>query len=184
MEYSAKEVAELLRKEGLTDITSRTINYYAFDKKMFNINSVGKKCFTNIEIDKIKGIKKLQELTKFTLEQIKEIINKYSYEEIESRFSQISYKTVEDFKSTYSVKSMAPRVFSNNINLNSSSNECNSSYYANSDINIEEINLKSNNLQRNLRINEDITLTISNNIDNEKLQKIVKNIQAILKENK
>lgn len=189
MEYSAKEIAELLNKDGFMDVTSRTVNYYAFDKKMFEITSSGKKCFSEIELKKIKGIKKLQEATNFTLEQIKEVINKYSYEEIEARFSPVSYRNVGEFESTYSsIDTDTPNLINSNRSTNFSSlighqpqikTKSFTEAVSNS-VNIEQ----QNTLQRNLRINEDITLTISDNINTEKLQEIVKNIQEILKENK
>ena len=99
MKYTAKEVSEILSKEGFYDITPRTVNYYAFEKKMFEPIQTGKKCFSEREIEKIKSIKTLQESTNFTLDQIKEIINKYSYDEILSRITPVSYKTLDEFDS-------------------------------------------------------------------------------------
>lgn len=97
MSYTAKEVAEELQKEGYSDITTRTVNYYAFEKKMFDVPLTGKKCFTDREIEKIKAIKHLQKTTNFTLNQIKEIINTYDYGEIMARVSPVVYENVEDF---------------------------------------------------------------------------------------
>ena len=42
MSYTAKEDAEELQKEGYSDITTRTVNYYAFEKKMFDVPLTGK----------------------------------------------------------------------------------------------------------------------------------------------
>lgn len=79
--YTAEEVSQILQKEGF-DITKRTVNYYAFEKNMFELSNTGKSCFTDVEIEKIKAIDLLREYTKFTLAQIKQIINTKSYEEI------------------------------------------------------------------------------------------------------
>lgn len=79
--YTAEEVAQILQEQGL-DITKRTVNYYAFEKNMFKLSNTGRSCFTDAEIEKIKSIALLKEYTKFTLAQIKTIINTKSYEEI------------------------------------------------------------------------------------------------------
>lgn len=92
--YSAEEVAKILQSEGY-DISKRTVNYYAFDKKLFEVKETGKNCFTDEELDKIRGIRILREYTNFTLNQIKEIINQYPLPEImkmcESRLQSVSY---------------------------------------------------------------------------------------------
>lgn len=80
--YSAEDVANILRAEGFSDINKRTVNYYAFDKKMFDVQRTGKKCFTDRELDKIRAIRLLREYTNLTLDQIKQIINTHSLEEI------------------------------------------------------------------------------------------------------
>jgi DNA-binding transcriptional MerR regulator len=82
--YTADEVARLLISAGF-DITKRTINYYTFEKKLFDVQE-GKKCFTNIEIDKIQAIVLLRERTDFSLEEIKEIINAYNLDEIKRQY--------------------------------------------------------------------------------------------------
>jgi len=97
MNYTAREVAEKLQKEGYADITTRTVNYYAFEKKMFDVSLTGKKCFTDKEIEKIKAIKHLQKTTSFTLSQIKDIISTYSFEDIMARVSPVVYEDVKDF---------------------------------------------------------------------------------------
>lgn len=80
--YTAKEVAEILQKEGHSDISKRTVNYYAFDKTMFDIKQTGKNCFAETEINKIRAIKLLQKHTNMTLNQIKTIVNTHSLDEI------------------------------------------------------------------------------------------------------
>lgn len=89
--YSAAEVAKLLSSSGLK-ITRRTINYYAFEKKMFELPISGKKIFTNKEIDKIQAIVFLQKSTDFTLDQIKSIINESSLDEIQKKHAGSFWK--------------------------------------------------------------------------------------------
>lgn len=78
--YSTSEVSEILKKRGY-DISSRSINYYVYDKKMFEVEK-GKKSFTESEIEKLILIKDLQQYTTFNLSKIKKIISNYSIEEI------------------------------------------------------------------------------------------------------
>lgn len=81
-EYTAEEVAKILQEKGDCNISRRTVNYYAFEKYMFELQKTGKKCFTEAEIDKISAIRLLQNYTTYTLEQIKGIINSKSLHEI------------------------------------------------------------------------------------------------------
>lgn len=78
--YSTSEVSEILKNRGY-DISSRSINYYVYDKKMFEVEK-GKKSFTENEIEKLILIKDLQQYTTFNLTKIKKIISDYSTEEI------------------------------------------------------------------------------------------------------
>jgi len=166
MKYTAKEVSEILSKEGFYDITPRTVNYYAFEKKMFEPIQTGKKCFSEREIEKIKSIKTLQESTNFTLDQIKEIINKYSYDEILSRITPVSYKTLDEFGSgEYRVSSFCSlKQSSSNIP------------------HTEENTPESGQIM--LKVNDDIILTVSDNVDTETLAEIIKSIKGILKNKK
>jgi DNA-binding transcriptional MerR regulator len=185
MAYTAKEVAQKLQKEGYSDVTARTVNYYAFEKKMFEVSLTGKNCFTEKEIEKIKAIKKLQQTTNFTLEQIKEIINRYDYEDIVERTSPIVYQKVEDFyqslgymKSliTSSIQSSSMSNCFQNFQSSCFSANCQSSQTVTSaavDV------LRIDGGQRTIRINQDITLTVSNQIDIDTLAQIVKSIQKI-----
>lgn len=166
MEYTAKEVSEILSKEGFYDITPRTVNYYAFEKKMFEPIQTGKKCFSESEIEKIKSIKTLQESTNFTLDQIKEIINKYSYDEILSRITPVSYKTLDEFDSgEYRVSSF-----------------CSLKQSRSNIPHTEENTPESGQIM--LKVNDDIILTVSDNVDTETLAEIIKSIKGILKNKK
>jgi len=185
MAYTAKEVAQKLQNEGYSDITARTVNYYAFEKKMFEVSLTGKSCFTEREIEKIKAIKILQKTTNFTLEQIKEIINKYDYEDIVERTSPIVYQKVEDF---YQSPGYIQSLVTSNMQSSSISN-C----FQNSQSNCFNVNsqssptvtsvatdmLRTDGGQRTIKVNQDITLTVSNQVDTNTLTQIVKSIQEI-----
>ncbi|MFZ3102594.1 MAG: hypothetical protein WA131_06870 [Desulfitobacteriaceae bacterium] len=79
--YSAEEAAQLLQTENMK-ISKRTVNYYAFDKNMFDITTNGKKCFTTLELNKLRAIYLLKEYSNYTLGQIKGIINSCTLEEV------------------------------------------------------------------------------------------------------
>lgn len=87
--YTAEEVAGKLISAGFR-ITKRKVNYYAFEKKMFQPRGVGKKVFSPADIDKIQGIIYLREHSKLNLEEIKMIINedKFALEEIKRRYGR------------------------------------------------------------------------------------------------
>jgi len=82
--YSAQEVADILNAHN-KDVTKRTVNYYAFEKKMFEVNSK-RNCFTDEDIIKVDNILLLKEKTSYTLEQIKTIINTKTADEIKTMF--------------------------------------------------------------------------------------------------
>lgn len=78
--YAVNDVSQILKNKGY-DISTRSINYYVYDKKMFDIEK-GKKSFTDLEIEKLMLIKDLQQYTTFNLSKIKKIISDYSIEEV------------------------------------------------------------------------------------------------------
>lgn len=82
--YSASEVAQILTNEGYKDVSKRTVNYYAFDMNMFEMDSSGKKSFSEEDVDKIKAIRLLKLHTNYTLNQIKTIISQYSLDEVKN----------------------------------------------------------------------------------------------------
>lgn len=84
--YSAQEVSDLLKSKN-KEISKRTVNYYAFEKKMFEVGG-GRNCFTDDDIKKIENILLLKEKTSYTLEQIKTIINTKSDDEIKGIFKK------------------------------------------------------------------------------------------------
>ena len=86
--YSAEGVVRLLRSAGF-NINKRTVNYYAFDKKIIDVSETGKKCFTDVELDKIQAILLLRERTDFSLEEIKDIVNSSKLAEIKRHYPKI-----------------------------------------------------------------------------------------------
>ena len=186
MTYTAKEVAQKLQNEGYSDVTARTVNYYAFEKKMFDVPLTGKSCFTEKEIEKIKAIKILQKTTNFTLEQIKEIINKYTYKDIVERTSPIVYQKVEDFYqspgymqslvTSNTLGSLTSNCFQNSqsscLNIN-----CQSSQAAKG---IATDMIRADGGQRTIRVNQDIALIVTNRVATDTLTQIVKIIQEIV----
>lgn len=87
--FTAEEVTRKLTSAGFK-ITKRKVNYYAFEKKMFQPAGSGKKVFSPADIDKIQGIIYLREHSNLTLDQIKAIINEetFSLEEIKRRYGK------------------------------------------------------------------------------------------------
>ncbi len=87
--YTAEEVANMLASAGFK-ITRRKVNYYAFEKKMFQPDGSGKKVFSPADVDKIQGIIYLRDHSKLTLDQIKTVINdeNFSLEEVKRRYGK------------------------------------------------------------------------------------------------
>lgn len=79
--YSAKELATKLQNDGF-NITTRTINYYVFEKKMFEISNSGRNVFTDTDYNKLKAILFLKENSNLSLEEIKNEILTKTYDEI------------------------------------------------------------------------------------------------------
>lgn len=83
--YTAEEVVRVLQSAGF-NINKRTVNYYAFDKKLFEVSETGKKSFTDIDVDKIQSILLMRERTNMSLEEIKSIVNSRSLTEIKRQY--------------------------------------------------------------------------------------------------
>lgn len=167
--YSANEVSEVLLQRGY-DINSRTINYYAYDKKMFELEK-GKKTFTEKEIQKIQFIKDLQQYTNYNLSQIKKIINNYSDEKIKDIISERIQKAT---KKGYSISTsddikIITTTTKSNLNYGDYNNKKNSIYSNNTLLNDYEY-------KRNCIIIIDNEIIIKTNCDyyNEKILKEVK----------
>lgn len=171
--YSAEDVAKLLQSEGYSDVTRRTVNYYAFDKGMFPVQEAGKKCFSQREVDKIRAIRLLKEHTNMTLEQIKKVINEHSLDEIKeicvSRTLSISpyYSQNVGLNSIGNVSS-----YCNSI---SGSRSVNQNFSMMRSVSENSLSSQSNesDKSRTIKVNNDITLILSSNVDNDKLFKLI-----------
>ena len=74
MNYTAEELVNKLKQEENIAISVRTLNYYAYDKKMFPNLSKGKCSFTDEEYELLKRISYLKDKTSMTLDKIKDCI--------------------------------------------------------------------------------------------------------------
>ncbi|MBS3885749.1 MAG: MerR family transcriptional regulator [Dethiobacter sp.] len=161
--YTAEEVAEILRAEGDASISKRTVNYYAFDKNMFEVSLGGKGIFSEGEINKLRGIRMLKECTNYSLEQIKKIINMQTLEDIKQlclrRATEISYPlTVSEIRR--------------------------SPYASEPDYEMPHPKLTTSpkaglEKPRTIKVNNDVTLVVSRKIDNERLSVIIRFIQNL-----
>ncbi len=176
--YSAEEAAKILKSEGY-DISKRTVNYYAFDKKLFEVKETGKNCFTDEELDKIRGIRILQEYTNYTLNQIKEIINRYTLSEItkmcEGRLQSISYNYGGNYitESICRTDSRTSSAGTPNPVQGHSITPLHKNAVVSLPRPIEEPDSKISSGTRTIKINDDITLIVSSAYDSEKLKKLI-----------
>ena len=74
MNYTADALIAKLKDEENIIISARTLNYYAYDKKMFPCLKKGKCSFTDEEYELLKRIAYLKDKTSMSLDQIKECI--------------------------------------------------------------------------------------------------------------
>ncbi len=88
--FTAEDVARIMQSAGY-NVTKRTINYYAFDKKMFKPTGSGKKAFTANDMDKIQAILLLREKENLNLKEISRIVNRedFSFDDLKLRFPKI-----------------------------------------------------------------------------------------------
>ena len=101
--YSAKELATKLQNDGF-NISTRTINYYVFEKKMFEISNSGRNVFTDNDYNKLKAILFLKENSNLSLEEIKNEISIKTYDEIvDSKVSTVINTYTNTFTSSESL---------------------------------------------------------------------------------
>lgn len=101
--YSAKELATKLQNDGF-NISARTINYYVFEKKMFEVSNSGRNVFTDTDYDKLKAILFLKENSNLSLEEIKNEILTKTYDEIvNSKVSTVLNTYTNNFTSSESI---------------------------------------------------------------------------------
>ncbi|MFZ3102601.1 MAG: hypothetical protein WA113_10480, partial [Desulfitobacteriaceae bacterium] len=151
------EASQLLQTENMK-VSKRTVNYYAFSKKMFDITTNGKKCFTTVELDKLRSIFLLKEYTNYTLEQIKVIINSHTIEEIKeicarrvSGIRELNSNLLQDFtpRKTYVFNPYFPPKVS------------------------EDSKSEQSDGNRTITINEDISLVVSQKVNSKKIKKMI-----------
>lgn len=144
---------------------------------------------TFLIIYSIIAIKILQQTTNFTLEQIREIINKYDYEDIVERTSPIVYQKVEDFyqspgymQSLVTANTLGSSV--SNCFSNPQNNCFTADYHTSQSVTSAAVDdlLRTDSEQRTIRINQDITLTVSNKVDTSTVTQIVESIHKITKQ--
>lgn len=136
--YSAKELATKLQNDGF-NISTRTINYYVFEKKMFEISNSGRNVFTDTDYDKLKAILFLKENSNLSLEEIKNEILTKTYDEIvNSKVSTVLNTYTNNFTQTEIIKPPIPEntnflrscstdgLFTNNVCATESNSVCSS----------------------------------------------------------
>lgn len=74
MNYTAESLVNKLREEEGVSISVRTLNYYAYDKKMFPDLGKGKCAFTDKEYEMLKRITYLKDKTSMSLDEIRDCI--------------------------------------------------------------------------------------------------------------
>lgn len=100
MDYTAEQIVKKLKDEENVLISVRTLNYYAYDKKMFPQLKHGKSCYSDTEYELLKRIAFLKEKSSMTLEDIKQCI--LDDEQYNSKVNSIMADTVDRFsKATY-----------------------------------------------------------------------------------
>lgn len=101
--YSTKEISEKLINDGFPEMTVRKINYYVFEKKMFQILGTGKNVFSDADYDKLKSIAFLRENSKYSLEEIKEKIQQHTFQELDNMFLT---KTIDGYTTRNNVSNV------------------------------------------------------------------------------
>ena len=229
MGYSTNEVIDKLKKEDNIDITARTINYYAYDKKMFPDLQKGKNSFSDREVELIKRIVHLKNRTSLSLHEIKEWIqDDYKYltttsDIVNSAISEGMTRSVNASSHTFSTSASTALNGQSDVSFcnycNSSSSICSdltsetysdtSTYYGdfndydfNKTVPNKQINFpsvqpsitpliisqpfvpncteenKSTNQDKTVKINSEITITVSDKISKEQLIDIINYINS------
>ena len=185
MNYTAEEIVKKLKEEENYAISVRTLNFYAYDKKMFPNLSKGKSCFSDNELELLKRIKYLKENTSLTLDEIKECIaDDKKYEtQVEAAVTKaldgsemLCLFEGKSFKRQMMPSCCSDTLSSTSFNTVSTTNTSflnsvsTSSFCMENDATASQ---QSSNTQT-IRVNEDITLTVSSNMPTERLREIIK----------
>lgn len=189
--YTVEELSKQLKDMGY-DVSSRTIKYYAYEKNMLQNLKAGKKSFTKDELDDIVKIQKLKNCTSMKLDQIREFIKNKDVCDIDNYIANQYCNTI--FKSSSSVDSnhYYTGTLNNSMNMTSLSNNYNwSDTKANSrgiqayckstekEVSVKNNANDSNKTKRSIQVTDDILITVTKNVDNEKLKQIVKFIKSL-----
>lgn len=217
MSYTAEEMVNKLHKEENVLISVRTLNYYAYDKKMFPNLQKGKSAYTDEEYEILKRIVYLKNKTSMSLDEIKSCVsndNCYdkqvnsilsdSFAETE-RHSLVNPKMKLNSDNTLFANSFSTPTIDTGFDTNydntvcysnsvsgSNMQSCNSYYTDSLPSNINKVDSQSFiSCQRSLpketpstvgettvKINKDITITVSPNISKEKLIEIINFINS------
>lgn len=204
--YTVEGLSKLLKDLGY-DVSTRTIKYYAYEKNMFPNLKAGKKSFTKAELDDIIKIQKLKNCTSLKLDEIKDLIKEKSIVEIDDYITSRYYKAYFNKKNFGQKPSLNMTIFndksisfSNNLNIE---NNIRNSFLENNQVQYNSFNCvdtlnvnlenktnntmssiktndidKSNN-KRTIKVTEDITLMVNENINTEKLKEIVNFIKNL-----
>ena len=185
--YTAQEVAEILRREGDSKITTRTVNYYAFEKNMFEVSGKGKGTFSAEDIEKIRAIRILQCCTNYTLAQIKEVIKTQRVGEILQTYATAAQLYAHSQQSP----SQTQLTWNSSVGNVSTAGSTGCPYPPTS---LDTLGVPvaavrnfpqsaptdyTNSSLRTIKINQDVTLTVSENITKAQLAKIIEFINKL-----
>ena len=223
--YSAEALVKKLYDEENIIISTRTLNYYAYDKKMFPDLAKGKNCFTDKEYELLKKISYLKDRTSFTLDEIKTYIcDDEKYKNITQSIvsdtvtrgsqtlnSSISFNTENDKKSALDKTFTCCNSITSDFNFcEQQSDDLNTLYKTSTSspvtnkLNLDNLDYFSNLTHRNVssnasvntsydftkeqthnqddstvvKINKDVTITVSSNVSRERLIEIINFINS------
>lgn len=171
--YTAEEAAQALQAEGDGEISKRTVNYYAFEKSMFEVSATGKRCFTDADLDKIRAIRLLREHSSLTLQQIKTAIRDRSLNEIRAS----CFARIAESSQVYARPSRAGRDESFDTPALSSPVP----HMAVSSMTYSEPPRppKAEAKSRTIRVSEDLTLVVSQRVTTTRLKQIIDFIRSL-----
>lgn len=164
--FTAQEIAEMLKEEGYLEISRRTIYYYVFEKNMFTVSGTGKAVFTDEDIDKIRAIYMLKKCTDYSLEQIKEIINTQSLNVIWQSCHSRTLSATSQYISSLKTNLDSGQITANNYNTLQPTGSSNQESFS-------TVNKKT------IKVSEDVTLVLGENIKTKKFQQIIEFIKNL-----
>lgn len=91
--FTAEEIVDKVNKSGFTDFTKRNFYYYLYDKKMYGAVTKDKKSYSEDILTKTLQILNLKNNSRYTLDEIKEIIQNCELYKIVENNVNCSYCT-------------------------------------------------------------------------------------------